>query len=63
MILIFKFIARMLMGKPIFEFLKSDNVNGAVLEATTGIRRIEDSMVGAGYMQEESTELARKQSS
>jgi len=48
----------MLMTKQLFEFLKSDNIKGAVLEVTTGIRRIEYSMASAEYRQDWSAGLA-----
>ena len=48
----------MLMTKQLFEFLRSDNVKGAVLEATIGIRRIEHSIAGAESMQLDSIKLA-----
>ena len=49
----------MLMTKQLFQFLKSDNLKGAVLQATIGIKKIEDSMAGAEHMQAQSMELAQ----
>ena len=65
MILITKFIARMLMTKQLFEFLKSGNVNEAVQKVERGMRgiegrmmRIEDFTRETGYMNAGNGELA-----